>query len=573
MAQFRTTADLKLEVLEKSGEVINGNSSYDSSVILYLNKAHQAIIGGGSIFSLKVDEPWAWAKSRHPIILELEAPFQTGNATVTTGERGVVLSAPPSTSLEGWHFKATGDRNTYKITEHTAASPNISLDANYVGGSGIKSFKIFKIDYEISPKFLVIDSYNDKLNFIETGTTELTITLVHGSYTPAELATHVASLLNSHVGTVNTYSGAFDPILKIFSFVSNLSGMGTVFKMLGATGTNKLRTALPVLGFDTLDYTGAASYISTYQVGNVSRLIEPFKSFQRCADPFIYGSDPQDMENKFPLADIREQVPTHFTKIFEDSNGNITVRFNTYAMNAMKIEIDWIPVPHDLQNNAASIPRIPRKDIDVLIHAACMFILYDKNSPKFQVMLDITRSALEAMEKKNRSEMFRVGQYFGQIVPRQDYVNRRSHLRYGYPVSGDGQPNQVSDGTSNVVMTKVTMNYTSFQIGALTISPTAKNLAANRSLVALIIKHTTSFGGGAISSLLIDVGIAGDTQRFISGFDVMQAVAPGAQASNLTVFFPAVETPILVTATAVGANLSELTQGSLDLFFHELTVD
>lgn len=432
MSQFRTSADLKLEVLAKAGEPTNGNSSYDSEAMLYLNKAHQVLIGGGNIFSLEVDEAWTWARSRYPIVLELQPAITTGSITVTQNSRTITFSVAPTASVEGWFFKTEDDRTVYKITQHTASSTTATIDAGYMKSSGSKNYRTFKLDYEIFPKYLTVDSRNDKIDFVKTGSAQITATLTHGSYTPTEYIAHVASVITA-AAAGPTITGSYDAVLKLFTLTSNLSG-GTVFKLLGATGTNRRRSALPTLGLDLLDYTGAASYSSTYIIGGISRLVEPFRIYVRCRDPFIYSADPARMELDYPISHIREFTPMRFARMLHDNEGSITVRFNSYPKEAMKVEINWVPIPIDLQNNDASYPIIPRADIDILIHAAATFILFDKNDDKWKDMLAAVDKQLQAMQKKNRSELFRSGENFGQIVPREDrqYLYRRFRPRYGY---------------------------------------------------------------------------------------------------------------------------------------------
>lgn len=435
MAQFRTTADIQNEVLEKAGEPTNGNSAYETLALTYINKAHQAIIGGGSIFSLKVDEPWTWARAKKPIILELE-PAVSGTVAVVNGSRTITFSSAPTAPLEGWHFKADGDSTVYKIAEHTANVATASLDSAFLDGSGSISYKAFKLDYVISPAYIIVDSSNDKLDIGEvSASTQQAVTLTHGSYTPAEYIAHVATILTALVGTV-TYSGSYDSVLRQFSITSNLNG-GALFKLFGATGTNRKRSALPTLGLDMKDHSGAATYTSVYSVGSISRLIEPFKIFKKAAErPFITSIDPMNMELDYPLWNVKEMVPSLFAKIEETNEGIVTVRFNSYPKDKMRVEIYWIPVPHDLQDNDGSVPLVPRKDIDVLIHAAATFVLFDKEDSKYTTTLEMTKAGLEAMQSKNRLEMRRTDPRLGQIIPRQDYIsNPRRTLRYGYEVN------------------------------------------------------------------------------------------------------------------------------------------
>lgn len=550
-------------MLQKAGEVVNGNSPYDSRSILYLNKTHQAIIAGGNIFSLKVDEPWTWARSRHPIVLELLPAYSTGTVTMNEGDIDITFSVAPDQSLEGWHFQIVGMRTPYKITQHNASEVNAMIDSGFVDASGSYAFRAFKLDYEVFPGYIYVDSQNDKLDFEQTASTQLTATLIHGTYTPAAYLAHVVSKLNT-AGT-NIHSGTYDSVLKKFTITS--TGAGSKILTLKGTGTNYLRSALPTLGFNMADASGALTYTSTYIINGLSRMIEPFKVHTDPGnDSKVTSSDTATMENDYPIAMTPEKLPDRFAKIEERNDGTVVVRFNAYPRVLTKCTLDWIPIPHDLQNNAYSIPKIPRKDIDALIHGAVTFILFDKNDGKWEGTLNMTRAQLEAMEKKNRSELFRTGQNFAQIIPRLDKMNRKVPLRYGYAVTS-GSPTPVQ-GANAIISRQFT--YADFQTGALTNTVTARQLPANHILNSVIVRLTQSFVGTSISALSLSVGIVGDTTKFINGFDLLGAI--GTSDSALTVYFPAAATNMIFTITAVGANLSALSAGALDIHFNESLV-
>lgn len=569
MSQFRTTADIADEVLQKSGETINGTSDYESLVITYLNKVQQAIVGGGSIFSLEVDEAWNWARSRWPIVLELLPPYVTGSIQVTNDDVNIVFSDAPSTSVEGWHIQISGRATVYKISQHDAGDPAAQLDSSMIEDTGTYQFRAFKLDYEVMPTYLYVDKFNDKIDFCESGSTQITATLTHGSYTPSAFIAHVVAKLNS-AGTGGLYSGTYDSVLKYFTITSTGAG-GKIFSLIGATGTNRKRSGLPLLGLDTKDYTGALTVTSTYIVNGVSRLIEPFKIFRfgrLDSGHQITATDGINMEIDYPLHAVCERVPEKFAYIYEDNEGAKWVRFSSYPSVKTKVLIEWIPTPKDLQDNTASVPVIPRKDIDVLIHGASTFILFDKEDDKWNGMLSLTKGGLEAMQKKNRSELFRTGPAFAQIHPRLDLMRDKRRLDYGYTVSEGTSQTFTAQQSAQTMVTK-TLDYTQFQAGALTKTVVARSLPANRSLFSLIIKHSVAFAGGSISSLVLDVGINGDPTKFINGFDVMQAVNAGAQDSSLVIYYPGALTDIQVRATAVGDNLNALTVGSVDLYFAE----
>lgn len=571
MSQFRTTADICDEVLQKSGEPTNGNSPYESLVLNYLNKVHHAIIGGGNIFSLKVDEAWTWARAKYPIVLELEPSVTTGTVVVTANDVNITFSDAPAASIQGWHFQLIGQQTVYKVMEHTAAATAAQLDSSVVEDSGTYSFRAFKLDYELLPAYIYVDSRNDKIDFYEVANTPLVATLTHGSYTPTTFINHVVARLHA-AGTAGLYTGSYDSVLKNYTITSSGAG-GKILSLLGATGTNRRRSAIPLLGLDRLDHTGALTYSSAYIINGISRLIEPFKLFTSAiSEPsHVTSTDPINMEIDYPMSMTPERIPDKFCRISEENDGTITVRFNAYPRTKTKLLLDWVPMPHDLQDNASSIPLIPRKDIDVLIHGASTFIQFDKEDTKWEQTLAMTKAALEAMEKKNRSELFRTGANFAQIVPRLDKSQDRKRLRYGYTVSGATASAAVASETTQTMITR-TLTYANFQTGALTITVNARTLPANRSLFSLIVKHSIVFAGTGISALVLDVGISGDATKFVNGFDLMQAVTSSAQDSVLAVYYPAVATEIQVRVTATGANLSALTAGSVDIHFLESLV-
>lgn len=565
MAQFRTSADIINEILQKSGEPTNGNSPFASRSITYANKAHQAIVGGGNIFDINVDEPWIWARSRFPIILELQPAYIAGSVTLTNADINVAFQSASSVSLEGWHFQVNGKSTVYKITNHSAAGTTAQIDSSFVDDSGVYSFRAFKLDYQIFPAYMYIDNRNDKLDFVEVGTassTTLAVSFPHGSYTPAN---YIAQVIAS-VGAAGaaSYSGSYDTVLRTF----NITCSQTV-NFLGATGANSRRSALPTLGFDHLDYTAAKSYTSTYMPNQISRLIEPFKLFTTDygKKPFIYSSDSIKMQEDYPIALTEERVPDRFIRLTEENDGTVRIRFNSYPKQLTKASLDWVQVPADLQYNDAASPTLPRGDIDTLIHAASAFILYDKEDSKFDSMLGLAKSGLNAMKKKNQGLLFRTGETYGQIVPRLDLKREIGNLRYGYTVNGSTAAQTTAESVQSMITS--VLNYTQWITGGTVASVTASTLAANRTLFALIVKHSAVFTGPLVTALSLDVGTATNPTQFVNGFNPMQAVSPTAQDSALVLFFPATSTDILVRLTSTGANLNALNQGSVTLYFQE----
>lgn len=568
MAQFRTTADILDEILQKAGEVTNGNSPFETLAITYANKVHHAIIGGGNIFNLDVDEPWVWARSKTPMVLELKPAYVTGTVTCINGDVNFTFSAIPSESLEGWHFQINGKSTVYKITKHNASEAAAQLDSSFMDNTGVYLFRAFKLDYEILPTYMYIDNFNDRVDFQETASATLSTTLTHGAYTPSNLIAHITARINST--GANAYVGTWDSVLKKFMLTRTGTAAGTLFNLLGSTGVNRKRSAMPLIGLDRIDYTGGTTYTSSYTPNSIARLIEPFKLFTSECDPFIYSTEPIKMQEDYPISQTRQKIPDRFVRLTEENDGTIWVRFNAYPTFKTKVAIDWIPTPVDLQDNTAAAPELPRGDVDTLIHGAAAYIAFDKEDTKWEGLLNLCKAGLGAMQKKNRALLFRTGESFGQIIPRLDKDYQYKHFNYGYTVSGSTAASVTAESVQSMIA--VTMSYTSFGLAATVASATARQLPANRSLFAVIIKHSQSFTGAALATVVADVGITGDPTKFINGFDVKQAPAAAAQDSSLVLYYPAQATDILVRLRSTGGNLSALSQGSMVLYFQETVV-
>src|ERR1043165_2396903 len=99
MANYRSTNDLKLAVLKKCGELLDSTSDYDARAVEYLTAAHQNLLAGGNEFGIDCGEDWAWAKASRPIVLTLQAPYDTGSVTLTAGSTAGTFSIAPTDSL------------------------------------------------------------------------------------------------------------------------------------------------------------------------------------------------------------------------------------------------------------------------------------------------------------------------------------------------------------------------------------------------------------------------------------------------------------------------------------------
>ena len=303
MAQFRTTADLIDSILTRAGETTSGTSSYDSNgdVLNYLNRVHFSLLAGGTVSlgkdsTVEIDETWDWARSKRPIIIELQPKYDSASVTLTLSSEAGTLSTAPSYSMAGWYLEVDGNEGLYRIASHTASSTSFELDGAWPNDSvSSGSCRIFQLDYDIIPSYMIVDTANNKVQFQETSGTTITGTLTSGSYTPSDLATHVGSVMTS-AGS-STYTVTYSSVTKYFTIASDRSGGGGVFIFVG-TGDQSNFSIHKDLGFDDVNSSDAASVTSTYILGGIARLIEPMKRL-RGIDQEIFGTDSESFSRDY----------------------------------------------------------------------------------------------------------------------------------------------------------------------------------------------------------------------------------------------------------------------------------
>lgn len=112
------------------------------------------------------------------------------------------------------------------------------------------------------------------------------------------------------------------------------------------------------------------------------------------------------------------------------------------------------------------------------------------------------------------------------------------------------------------------ISHTAFQTAATTLSITLFTLAAAGLIHAIKIKHSTAFGGGAITAYTLSVGIAGTLAKYATAFDVFQAPSNTAfqTSSILGSENNGAGTAILITAISTTANLNASTTGVVDVW-------
>lgn len=129
-------------------------------------------------------------------------------------------------------------------------------------------------------------------------------------------------------------------------------------------------------------------------------------------------------------------------------------------------------------------------------------------------------------------------------------------------VNASGNGFDLSDGQWN----SVTYAYSDLQIAATTNSKLVIALPANTLLTGLFAKISTGFAGTSISAIVGGIGISSDHSYFMSPLDMSTGNnSDGSSSFYLGSFSGSTNINLYVTAT--GANLSQLSIGSITLFY------
>lgn len=111
--------------------------------------------------------------------------------------------------------------------------------------------------------FTITSATNDRIDVQETSGVNLAASLTAGEYTLAGMAAEVKRALDAAGASTYTVtynlSGTYQNKLTI---TSDGIGGGGLLKLMGATGPNVSRSALPTLSYTATDHTGALTYNS-----------------------------------------------------------------------------------------------------------------------------------------------------------------------------------------------------------------------------------------------------------------------------------------------------------------------
>ena len=157
MANLQTTVDLKAYVLDKSDELTDGSSDFDSQALEFLNRQYQAIWLGGQEIEPTIKEDWYWLWKHPPGVLNLEPAITTGTVAVTNNTTTITFSSAPAASVTGFFLRVTDERDVFRIGAHTAGATSAQLDAAYTGTTNAAaSYTLMHLEYDLASDVLAL---------------------------------------------------------------------------------------------------------------------------------------------------------------------------------------------------------------------------------------------------------------------------------------------------------------------------------------------------------------------------------------------------------------------------------
>lgn len=422
MADLASTADIKNAVLKACGELTNGTSTYEDTVMEYINKLYKGLLAGGNEFGIDVDFNWRWARCPRPILLALKPNYKEGTVTVTKNDVNASFSDPPSDSMQGRWIRFTNKSDMFRIAYHVGGDANFQLDMPYTEDSGTYNYRAMKLEYELVDDSIIITDRCNNLYFKDGTGTLLTAALDNGVYTPAELVAEINTKVDAL--TTDTITCSYESLIRKFKFTSN----GSSFSLIYATSTKPWTNVMPTIGFYATDYTGELTYTSPAPLNGIQRLFSPMTIYRNQGLYIatsardlgkIFGVSYEALLTSWPMAQITGTVPERFAVVEYREDGTAVVRFNEYVEEEMRVECEYIQLATSLQDNEASVPLIPQAYRDYLVYGATFYLMMDKSDNKAETFSNLARAKLQALINNERSETAKTAQFAGKLLPRQ----------------------------------------------------------------------------------------------------------------------------------------------------------
>ena len=142
MANFDTFANIKLDILDRAGEVTDGTSDYDTAAGRAIVRAFQ---------QLSNRHPFLYLRSDPPGAVRTIAPLTTGTVNVENGNTAITFSSAPTPSVAKRKIKITAWDEFYRIATHTAGATAATLDSAFNGTTDtVAPYTVYQDEYDLA---------------------------------------------------------------------------------------------------------------------------------------------------------------------------------------------------------------------------------------------------------------------------------------------------------------------------------------------------------------------------------------------------------------------------------------
>jgi hypothetical protein len=385
---FETTHDLKIASLQRAGEVTDGTSDYDDIVLEQINSLNRSLYAGGNEFDVSLGEAWQWAKAPSPGLLKLEPLLETGTLTLTLDSTSGTLSSAPASSLgslAGWFIFLSNENIVYRVSAHTAGSTSLTLDQAYMGSTGAKSYKLVKLDYDLSSG---IERLVQSLR---------AFTMTGNDNKPHEISGIEAATFDREFPLVQLREG----IPTRFSVINQTNGVYTI--RFNSVPDETIRVeyeyipvapALVVKTFLDAGVTTGSDLITITDHGFTAGQVVKLTST---------GTLPAGLS----------LYVSYFL---------VSVTASTFKLSLTRggSAVDITAAAGGGTHTISVIPQIPHAFRKVLFYAAAHFVLVDKSDSRQDYYLRLTQATLQAMVQANRKMQTHITKAKGVLLARQD---------------------------------------------------------------------------------------------------------------------------------------------------------
>jgi len=396
MANFTTTADLKLGALDRAGELTNGKSDFDSLALENINHLYRSILAGSNEYKVDLGEYWEWAKSQYPKILELQPAIDTGTVAVTKGSTSATLSAAATPSVKDRYLKVENNPDFFRIDAHTAGGTALTLDANYTNDTEtVANYKIIQFDYDLADNIMRLTDamtvyrqqpFGSDLDYGIEGIDKKTFRAAHPFFLAREEIPRRFTLISESEGEFRVRFNAYvDRITRVeYDFIPIPNKLTTFTFVDGDVSAVN----------DTITETNHG-----LQNGEIIQLTST-------------GTLPAGLSADLDYYIIERAANTF--KVALTRGGSV---------------VDITAAAGGGTHTCSNLAVIPLQHRKVLMYGAAHMLLVDKSDSKADHYFRLTQALLQALVTDNRRVKQHIAKNRGRLVARQDLSKRTLFAR------------------------------------------------------------------------------------------------------------------------------------------------